>query len=304
MRVPIPDERRKERAIIVASVADAAIISIWILVGIMGGSLTILAEAVRGTLMLWAEIVGLWVIRRVHRNNFGNFEFGTAKIEHACNTSIAIIMFMGALWIANGAVESLVTGYTEATPLGLALAAVAGMANLWVNVAAFVALFGAGQQGDSVILEGQIRSRLVKLFSSVVVQVALTVATLSTDPVIAAWADGLGAVFVAGIMALTSIYMLRDAIPQILDHRGPVADRDIAREVAEELAPPGVEVAGLRSRGSGAGRFVEIAVICDAGTSVPALNDFVARIGEELSRRGAPGEVAMRIVPREQAEPA
>lgn len=291
------EERRKERTILAASLMDAALIVIWLVLGVFGGSLTIIAEAFRGFLMLLIELVGLWVMRRLHRSDLHGFDFGTIKLEYACNTGVALMMFGGAIWIAAGAVSLFVAGHTEATPLGLALAAAASIFNLWVNFVAFVALLAASR-GDSIILAGQIKSRLVKLVSSIVVQIAMTVAAVSTDPVVAAWADGLGACSVALVMLLTSFTLMREAAPHLLDRRGPEKIAAETRALAQQLVPPGLEMTGMRTRGGVAGMFAEIAIAHRQGATLADIDLFEKRLEAELARRDLAVEITIRLARR------
>ena len=62
-----PDQRTKERAILFALVADTAILLVITVVALLGGSLTLLAESVRGALMDAIEGFALVVMRRIHR---------------------------------------------------------------------------------------------------------------------------------------------------------------------------------------------------------------------------------------------
>src|SRR4051794_33423042 len=169
----------------------------FLLVGVLGGSLTIIAESIRGGLTLAIEAYSLIVMRRIHRGRIADFEFGAGKLEQMCNLAIALGMLGGSLWIADGAVGLVLRGRSEASPLGLALAACVGAVNNLVNFVAWDERRRAPRGGGSVIMQAQFRSRTTKLVAPAGVQGTMTVAAPPAEPVTAAWADGIGALFVA-----------------------------------------------------------------------------------------------------------
>jgi divalent metal cation (Fe/Co/Zn/Cd) transporter len=300
MRVPTADERRQERGIAVALLIDVPIVILFILLGVLSGSLIIVAEALRGGLMMLTEFIGLYVMRRLHRDQLRKFEFGTLKLEHACNSGISVTLLFGALWLAYGAAETMSTGYSDGSPVGFALGAALGAVNVWINLSALVALTAA-QSGVSVILSGHVRSRIVKLLSSLVVQVALTVTALTSDPVVAAWADGLGALFVSGVMAVSALQMLREATPHLLDTGAPPSLRQNVAAMVQDHAPAGFRVSGIRMRGTTQELFLEIGVTLAPTVDSEAVGPFVRRLSDALEARGTLADISLRILPQPAA---
>jgi ferrous-iron efflux pump FieF len=132
-----PEQRNREQSVLFAVLADCCMLGLYLAVGILGGSLTIIAEAIRGGLLLVIEAFALHVLRKIHRGQVADYEFGAGKLEQMCNFLIAISMMGGALWIANGAVRLVIQGHADAAPLGLALAAAFGAVNVFANYAAW-----------------------------------------------------------------------------------------------------------------------------------------------------------------------
>src|SRR5262245_12979269 len=164
-----PDQQAKERSILFAILVDSAIIVVMVQIGVVGGSFTMLAEALRGGLMLAIEIISFIVMRRIHREVLRGFEFGPGKLEQVASLSIAVGMFGAAVWIAFGVLHIIAGERPLGTPLGLTLAAMLGAFNTWVNVIAWDAMRRAARSGGSVIMSAQLQARTVKLFSSVFV---------------------------------------------------------------------------------------------------------------------------------------
>ena len=67
--------------------------------GVIGGSLTITAEAIRVILMIAIEFFAFLVLRRIHRGILADLEYGTGKLEQIANLAIGIGMLGGSIWI-------------------------------------------------------------------------------------------------------------------------------------------------------------------------------------------------------------
>src|SRR5881392_2370611 len=174
------------------------------------------------------ELFALAVMRRIHRGRTTRFEFGSGKLEQFVNVLIAGGMLAGGGWIAIGAVRELAAGQGAGTPAGFALAAIAASINLYVNVLAWVAMRRAARTGGSLIMGAQLTARVVKLVSSAFVQVSLTIAAVSADAMVTAWADAFGALLVCGFIVLAAVGMIRADLPDLID-------RTVNEEVQEAI---------------------------------------------------------------------
>lgn len=211
------EQRTRERSIEFALAMDIAMIALYTVAAVLAGSLTMLAELIRGALMWLIELIALVVMKRIHRGRTAMFEFGSGRLEQLVNLAIASGMLAGAGWIGLSAVRHLAGGEATGTPVGFALAAIATAINFYVNVLAWDAMRRAARIGGSVIMNGQLQARVVKLVSSAFVQVSLTVAALSHDSVVIVWADSLGALCVCGFIVHAAVGMIQHDLPDLVD---------------------------------------------------------------------------------------
>src|SRR5581483_7782673 len=131
------EQQAEESSVQFGLIVDFGLAGSFVAIGMLGGSLTILAEAIRGMLMDLIELFSLIIMKRIHRGTLGDLEFGTGKLEQVANTVIGATMLGGAVWITVRAVE-VVAGQTAlGTPFGLAMAAIAGAVNLYFNFIAW-----------------------------------------------------------------------------------------------------------------------------------------------------------------------
>ena len=184
---------------------------------ILAGSLTMLAELIRGVLMTIIEIAALMVMRRIHRGGTAVFEFGSGKLEQLVNLLIAGGLLGGALWIAIDVVKLVSSGEEHGSPAGFALAAFVTAINTYVNVLAWDGVRRAARGGGSLIMQGQLQSRVVKLVSSSCVVITLTIAALASDGVVIMWADAIGALLVCGFIVHSALDMIKSGLPDLVD---------------------------------------------------------------------------------------
>jgi divalent metal cation (Fe/Co/Zn/Cd) transporter len=210
-------QRARERSIAVALVMDIILMAACAVAAVLAGSVTMIAELVRGLLMTAIEVFALVVMRRIHRGRLAILEFGTSKLEQLVNLLIAGGMLAGAMWILFDVVK-LVSGVDDpGSPAGFAVAAIASGINLYINALALDGMRRAARGGGSLIMQGQLQARIVKVVSSAFVQLMLTIAALSTDAAIIVWCDAIGAIFVCGFIIHSAIGMLRAGLPDLID---------------------------------------------------------------------------------------
>src|ERR1051326_3366120 len=94
-----PEQRAEENSVRFGLAADCGLIIMMVLVGVLGGSLTLVAESIRAVLMILIEFFSFLVLRRIHRGELADLEFGTGKLEQIVNTLIGAAMLGGAIWI-------------------------------------------------------------------------------------------------------------------------------------------------------------------------------------------------------------
>jgi divalent metal cation (Fe/Co/Zn/Cd) transporter len=210
-------QRQRERSVVFGLTLDAFMIGAYAVAAILAGSLTMLAELIRGVLMTIIEVFALMVMRRIHRGRTAVFEFGSGKLEQLVNLLIAGGLLGGALWIALDVVKLVSGGEVHGRPVGFALAAIVTAVNTYVNVLAWDAVRRAAQGGGSLIMQGQLQARVVKLVSSSCVVITLTIASLSSDGVVIMWADAIGALLVCGFIVHAAVDMIRSGLPDLID---------------------------------------------------------------------------------------
>ena len=295
-RTPTASEVAKERSVLITTIADLGIISLQAVFVLISGSLTLLSELVRCVLMTAIEIYSLWLLRGVHRGRLTHFEFGIGKVEQFAWLIFGLGLLASGAWVAGQVLQSVTGAEAVVTPLGLVFAAIVNGINLLINGVSFYALIQASGRNDSDIFRAQLRTRGIKFANSVFLQVLLTVAALSTDPLVALVMDSVGAIFVVGVMVVSGVSMIAASLPALLD--APLPD-DVVTSIGEAMAgEPGLEafIHSIRSRRSGRFPHVEVVVRRDADATAEEMDAAVIRIRDALRQAHADIDLSISIL--------
>lgn len=296
MRQPTETQRNAERSLRNPVLADFVITAMLLLTGLMSGTLTLVSEAVRCYLMLVASIYALFILRARHRGRLDHYDYGTEKIESFVTLVVGLGLLLSGLWITAGASDLFFASSTPASPLGLAAAAIVNAVNAAINVLGWWGMHRMQPSEPDEVFASQLNARLVMMMSSIFLQVTLTIAALSKDPLVALSMDAIGTLFVVVIMVMRGVSMVRGALPVLLD-AGPGAELDrTIRSAAENVVAP-AEVVRVRTRQTPYGAHSEIFVAADPGLPASILVDWARQIRDGLHSRPPGNE--LRILCRQ-----
>lgn len=279
-----PLQRARERSLLTAIALDLGIIIPQFAVAVWSGSLTLLAEAVRAALLTTLEVFVFRTLRRIHRGQLAGYDFGGGKLEQFANVLVGAAMLLGAGWIAVK-MFGRVQAPPAQDPAGLWAAAALGFANVAVNAYCFRALWKSGRDGTSIIINGQVQSRLAKLLASSLVTVAMLVNAATEAPVTALAADLSGSALVVLVMAVFGGSLWRKALPHLLDRTIDENGQAAINRVLARHFDAYDELAHVRARLSGDGALVEIGLRFAGATPLSAAQrvaDIVSRDVAEL----------------------
>ena len=87
-----PEKLQRERAVFSAFIYDLFLIGPYLWVALQVGSLTILGEVMRGGLLITVAILSWITLRKIHRGQTGDYDFGMGKVEQILSLSVAVLL--------------------------------------------------------------------------------------------------------------------------------------------------------------------------------------------------------------------
>jgi cation diffusion facilitator family transporter len=266
-----PAQRGQERSLLRAIALDFAMLAAIIVAAVTSGSLTVLAELLRGVLLYSIEIITFITMWRSHRGKFAEFEYGIGKIERVITILISGGLYFSAVYTLGSAAERISEPSILPTPAMIFAVVVASM-NLGVNLFCTGDFIRSNESDRSLLLDSQIRSRLVKTIASGIVVVVLVSATWLTDPKAATLIDVAGGLFAAVYMATIGTQLLRESLPDLMDRALPEKDQLMLLKVVARYFDDFDQFDAVRSRRSGGRAFVDMNLEFDANMPLYEVN--------------------------------
>jgi divalent metal cation (Fe/Co/Zn/Cd) transporter len=289
-----PEYRARERAVVRVFALD--FVAGWgmLITALLADSLTMIAEGVRGFLMLIIEVVALVTLRRIHRGRFAEYDYGTGKIERLVNVGIGAGLLIAAVSVAWNALARL-DHEPSSSAVFYVVAALFIEYNVIINIYGIISFLRVNRDRPSIIVESQIAARGARTTASVIVFVIALLGGVIPDPTVANFLDLVGAGFVCVLMVRIGIQLVRESLPDLLDRALPDAtQRHIYRVLAENYAGYD-DVVAVRSRRSGEHLLIEVELGFRKETTMAQVTALQDRLAEQL-RSGLP-EARLHVVP-------
>jgi len=289
-------QRREKQFVAATSVAAAVLLTAMkIVVGVLTGSLGILAEAAHSGLDLVAAVITLFAVRASDRAPDAAHHYGHGKIENLSALAETFLLFLTCGWIIYEAVERLFFRPRPVDATGWAFATMS--VSIIVDFSRSRALARVAKKYQSQALEADALHFQTDIWSSLVVLGGLGFVRLGIG---GGRADAIAALVVALIVIYVSYRLGRRTVDALLD-TAPAGLTDQITEAITNL--PGVcHILRARLRGSGSHLFVELRVAVPRHYSLQDTHGVTHRI-QDAVRAIAPGaDVVVDPVPSAEKE--
>lgn len=274
------------RPLAIAAGVSFALAGAKLTLGLISGSLTLLASAADSFADAAMSTLNAWGYRWARSPADEDHPFGHGKLEGVLSVGQGMLL-IGIL--ASLVVGSLL-GLAEARPLpqvGLAVAGLAGGAI--VSALLTFSLHRASKEDDSLLIHADAAHYRLDFLSAVVAVSGLLLAGRFQLP----WLDPVLCLVIAGLMFPDCFRLLRQGGAILLDEALPDEELARVREVLERLDLP---FHGLRTRRSGPLSFVEVHVALDPRTPLGDAHQLVQAIAADV-REAVSGEARVLVHP-------
>ena len=218
------------------------------------GSVGLLSDALESFVNLVGALMALAMLTIAAHPADEDHAFGHSKAEYFSSGVEGTLILIAAVSIGVAAIQRLITPKPlEQIGLGLGVSIVASLVNLFVAVV----LLRASKHYQSITLEANAQHLMTDVWTSAGVLVGVGAVALTDwgrlDPIVA--------FLVAGNIIWSGVRIVRKSVSGLMDTALPVEEQNTIRRVLEPYVQSGVQCHALRTRQSGARRFVSFHVL-------------------------------------------
>jgi cation diffusion facilitator family transporter len=234
----------------------AAVLTIALKAGayLLTGSVGLLSDALESVVNLVGALMALAMLTIAARPADEEHDFGHSKAEYFSSGVEGTLILLAAASIIATAIPRLITPKPlEQVGLGLGVSVVASLVNLFVSQV----LLRAGKQHHSITLEADARHLMTDVWTSVGVLAGVGLVALT------GWArlDPIVACLVAANIIWAGAGIVRKSVLGLMDTALPMEDRNKLQKALEPYTQLGVQYHALRTRESGARKFISLHVL-------------------------------------------
>jgi cation diffusion facilitator family transporter len=297
-------QNTKNSAALSSVIAAVGLTTFKIIIGVLTGSLGILAEAAHSGLDLVAAVMTWFAVHVADKPADPEHPFGHGKAENISALFETLLLLITSVWIIYEAVQRLMAPKVE-VEVTIWSFLVMGT-SIVVDFSRSRMLLKAAKEHNSQALEADALHFSTDIWSSAVVILGLVCvwvgmnfpawAFLEKADAIAALAVAVIVIFVSGELGVRSIQALLDAAPKNDEHK---------KIIETASAIPGVmDVHAVRIRPSGAVWFVDMHITVDGKKTVNETHALTEKIEKAVQKILPKSDVTVHVEPGEKTKKA
>ncbi len=245
------------------------------------GSIGLLSDALESLVNLAGAIMALAMISLAEQPADEQHAFGHGKAEYFSAGFEGLLILAAAAAIALTAIERLFHPQPlEQIGIGLFVSVLASL----LNLATALILRSAARKYRSLTLEADAQHLLTDVWTSVGVVAALGAVTLTHW----LWLDPLIALLVAANIVRTGSQLILSAAQGLMDKSLPTEEHGKVVAILDRYRLAGIDYHALRTRESGARRFIAVHILVPGQWSVQRGHELVERLENDI-RQALPG---------------
>ena len=255
-------------------------------------SVGLLSDALESVVNLAGAMMALAMISLAALPPDEDHAYGHGKAEYFSAGFEGLLILIAAMAIGATAIMRLFDPRPlEQVGIGLAVSLAASLLNL---VTALI-LRAAGRRYRSLTLEADAHHLLTDVWTSVGVIVGLAAVSLTGW----LWLDPVIALLVAGNILRIAWKLLYSSAQGLMDRALPDADTVLLQGVFDQYRAQGIEFHALRTRESGARRFIDVHVLVPGHWSVQHAHEVVEKIEADIRQALPQSTILTHLEPLE-----
>jgi len=267
-----------------------ALVTLKLVAAVLTGGISIIAQAIDSLLDLVAIAITFAAITVAAKPADKEHPFGHGKVENVAGVGQAALIFAAGGLIIFTAVRRIITGATlELTEVGIGVMIASIVASIFLSRH----LHKVARANDSIALEANAHNIATDVYSAAAVLAGLIAIRFTglniLDPIIA-----LG---VSALIIKAAYGVLKKSFGPLVDVRLPQTEEDAIRSCIMKQGYQLVDFHDLRTRKSGAQRFVELHLIMPRDISVEEAHQVSNRLEQCIKTRLPNTSITIHIEP-------
>lgn len=297
MNLRSPASKEKNKAAGSSVIAALFLTGLKIFVGLVTGSLGILAEAAHSGLDLVAAVMTAFTVNRSDKPADREHPYGHGKMENLSAFGETALLLITCFWIISAALRRIISGKLEieVTIWSFLIMAV----SILVDVSRSRMLYRVAHKHHSQALEADALHFSTDIWSSFVVILGLFCVKLSQwlkGYQFLHYADAVAAILVGLIVIKISFKLGRRTIDALLDSAPEGFDKKVIATV--EALPNIIDCHNVRVRSLGHQCFVDLHIHVDGGMSLRRVHNLMEEIERAIKEFAPEADITVHPEPK------
>lgn len=258
--------------------SNTFLLSMKLAAGFFMGSISVLSEALHSGIDLIAAIIANYSVRKAGKPADEIHKFGHGKFENISCTIEAVLIFIASLVILFKAGEKILTGgRVEYIGAGLVIMGVSAIVNVFISRK----LMKVARKAESIALEADAYHLSTDVYTSIGVFAGLLLIQLTGNPVF----DPVLAIIIALIILRAAYKLTKRSLYGLMDVKISDKEENIIKSIIAEHYSEYAEYHNLRSRMSGAERFVDLHLVVPKNQHVIDAHEFCNHLEKDIKEK-------------------
>lgn len=246
--------------------------------GFFMGSISVLSEALHSGIDLLAALIASYSVRKAGRPADEMHKFGHGKFENISAAIEAVLIFIASMFIIFEAGKKMLKGEAvEFLGAGLIIMGVSAVVNFFISRK----LMKVARKAESIALEADAYHLSTDVYTSAGVFIGLMLIMLTGNPVF----DPILAIIVALFIIRTSYNLTRRSVYGLMDAKLSDKEENIIKTIIAEHYSQYAEYHDLRTRISGAERFVDLHLVVPKDQHVKDAHEFCDHLEKDIKQK-------------------
>jgi len=290
-------QKQKTSVALLSVVSNSILVTLKLITGLLTGSISVLSEAAHSSMDLIASVIAFFAVHISARRPDAEHPFGHGKVEDISALAEALLIVIAAIWIVVEAINKIITPQPlETIDWGIAVMFLSVVANIIVSHL----LFTVGKRADSPALIADAWHLRTDVWTSAGVLAGLAIIWVGArlwPEVNLTWIDPAAAIMVAILIMRAALDLTLAAIKDLIDTSPPAHELYWLSGYLESWYPTVRSIHRIRTRKSGAARFIDLHIVVDPAMTVSDSHAITEKMTAAVREKLSGADLTVHIEP-------